>query len=429
MAEAEEGRRPRRGCVQRRTAMPSAVHYVGYVEDDETPEMIMKKFEELERVREQAKMEVKSHDADLPDDQQNKENVPGEHLNDEQLLEVFKQTSMFNVKTVLVNNEVLLHGGDQRADGNGGEDFLLSDDDSDVGSLEGFWSGNDDDFEFDDEGRPKNRRQGAKGERTRRLPGEDRCTAQQQHIIKAYNNNYELVIKRRVKTTVDRDAIVKFQLPPPPIPLPWGRIVKPLQRPTINHLEYHELQDLTSFDFKRLKQKRTFIGVLINCGWEMEEEEQHARITQRLRKIPVNNLCPTGFIFIWAEKEFLASVVKLMDDWGFLYIENLTWVLLHPNNSILKLDYKYTRKSHLTLLIFRKNGEGKDIELRHQRNPDVVFDTVRFAECCKPGGVPSEVYKAIETLLPTGKDKFLELWAEKGVSREGWTHLVELPTD
>jgi hypothetical protein len=31
--------------------MPSAVHYVGYVEDDETPEMIMKKFEELEKVR------------------------------------------------------------------------------------------------------------------------------------------------------------------------------------------------------------------------------------------------------------------------------------------------------------------------------------------------------------------------------------------
>ena len=30
--------------------MPSAVHYVGYVEEDETPEMIMKKFEELDKV-------------------------------------------------------------------------------------------------------------------------------------------------------------------------------------------------------------------------------------------------------------------------------------------------------------------------------------------------------------------------------------------
>ena len=45
-----EGKRPRRHCASRRTAAPSAVHYVGYVEDDETPEMIMKKFEELEKV-------------------------------------------------------------------------------------------------------------------------------------------------------------------------------------------------------------------------------------------------------------------------------------------------------------------------------------------------------------------------------------------
>lgn len=42
--------RPKRLCASRQYAKPSAVHYVGYVEDEETPEMIMKKFEELERV-------------------------------------------------------------------------------------------------------------------------------------------------------------------------------------------------------------------------------------------------------------------------------------------------------------------------------------------------------------------------------------------
>lgn len=46
-----ENRRPRRNCAARKTAAPSAVHYVGYVEDNETPEMIMKKFEELEKAR------------------------------------------------------------------------------------------------------------------------------------------------------------------------------------------------------------------------------------------------------------------------------------------------------------------------------------------------------------------------------------------
>ena len=50
MAEEPSGRRPKRRCVASKAAVPSAVHYVGYVEDDETPEMIMRKFEELSKV-------------------------------------------------------------------------------------------------------------------------------------------------------------------------------------------------------------------------------------------------------------------------------------------------------------------------------------------------------------------------------------------
>jgi hypothetical protein len=34
----------------------------------------------------------------------------------------------------------------------------------------------------------------------------------------------------------------------------------------------------------------------------------------------------------------------------------------------------------LLLLLLLLPGEGRDIELRHQRNPDVVFDCVRWVE-------------------------------------------------
>ena len=50
MSDQEDGRRLRRRRGGNNAAMPSATHYVGYVEEDETPEMIMKKFEELEKV-------------------------------------------------------------------------------------------------------------------------------------------------------------------------------------------------------------------------------------------------------------------------------------------------------------------------------------------------------------------------------------------
>jgi hypothetical protein len=125
-------------------------------------------------------------------------------------------------------------------------------------------------------------------------------------------------------------------------------------------------------------------------------------------------------------------------------------------------------------------GEGRDIELRHQRNPDVVFDYVRAVQggwhmrvtgsraCCKGNtaqphalpvllsshrkgwqagvasgpqhpaelrgcgvlagrewDVPVEVFNSIETLLPTGRGRFLELWAPAQAGRAGWTHLAE----
>jgi hypothetical protein len=47
----ESGRRPKRSCARQTFAGPSEAMYVGYVEDNETPEMIMKKFEALDKVK------------------------------------------------------------------------------------------------------------------------------------------------------------------------------------------------------------------------------------------------------------------------------------------------------------------------------------------------------------------------------------------
>jgi hypothetical protein len=155
----------------------------------------------------------------------------------------------------------------------------------------------------------------------------------------------------------------------------------------------------------------------------------------------------------------------------------------------------------LPLLLLLRAGEGRDIELRHQRTPDVIFDCVRavagepdmlpaaryISDCalsslcflsqpaaCRrrvcymsslstatgaaelpaagmlrmlllllPGlfvaaalpcsgavvgrewDVPAQVFTAIETMLPTGKGLFLELWAAAEAGRAGWTHIVE----
>jgi hypothetical protein len=117
--------RPKRRSVLRKNAVPDATHYVGYVEDEETPEMIMRKFEEMERI----KASSGKRSSSVPADEQPGSSTAAEAaaaavqqeaaaspahdedaLDQEQLHAVFKATSMFNVKSVLSNNEALMVG-------------------------------------------------------------------------------------------------------------------------------------------------------------------------------------------------------------------------------------------------------------------------------------------------------------------------------
>lgn len=53
----------------------------------------------------------------------------------------------------------------------------------------------------------------------------------------------------------------------------------------------------------------------------------------------------------------LHAVVKLLYRWRFVYVENLTWVHMGPDNRPLAEAAPHTRCSHSTLLMFRKDGE------------------------------------------------------------------------
>lgn len=90
MAEGE-GKRARRTCTVKAQG-PSAAHYVGYVEDDETIEAIMKKFEAVERVQKRGGGEEGTGaDAELPP------------MTEEQLEEVFRQTSVRSLRSMKSN--------------------------------------------------------------------------------------------------------------------------------------------------------------------------------------------------------------------------------------------------------------------------------------------------------------------------------------
>ena len=321
-------------------------------------------------------------------------------LTEAQLMEVFKQTSIFNVKTALAGNEVLvgseanqLDEEDQRAL----DDPYLSDEDDSWEYMRGFWS-DEDDGDYAEHWRQA-KGLGRAGRRGGRRSSGLPSAASRLATLTHYNAATRSLIRRRVHV-VDKDALYRVMIPIPPVPISWARTVKPYvplaskfsqpaasspvsdenhdlngtSRGTDSHegaaaaSHYHECSDVACMNF-RICSRTSFQGLFINAGWAHPPASAAQQDPlDRLSKLPIPQLCPIGFVFIFADKEHIASVVKQMHRWKFIYIENLTWVFLHANNSILQLPSPCARRSHITMLMFRREGDMASDPVHRQTN-------------------------------------------------------------
>jgi N6-adenosine-specific RNA methylase IME4 len=474
-----EHERPKRKASQKSTltsigqrkrttnVKPSSSMYVGYVEEDETPEMIMRKFAELERIqqmhkeKQQQQQHVIMNEGDeivAYDEQQQQQNVASAHqdesfeMTEEMMKEVFKATSGFTMRKAMKAEDAEAFGFDEFD-----RDFYNEYDDDEMEIYD------DEDADFWEMlGRRRKRKGGAeKPERVPKAPKEPRepreprepkaprePKPQKSHMITAYNSDTGFMIRKK-KNFDPRELNVfklpKHDLPNDPLPITWGRMVKPYIPKEVRDKMDKEVPDFKQFKMKIDKSmdvsklSEDYLGILMNPPWKIEQAPDKGNVTvEDIAQLPLERLSPLGFIFIWVEKENLSLVCDVMQEKNFNYVENLTWVQMQPNNCVVKTESRYLARSHRTLLIFRRSTamfpESKAIELRHQRNSDVTLDVVETTESGRRK-VPEHVYNSIETLLPTAYNKkapgtpgkFLELWAEENNKRAGWTTVVNTP--
>ena len=183
--------------------------------------------------------------------------------------------------------------------------------------------------------------------------------------VTVLNRETGVYVQRKVRV-VDETLPQLLRVPKDPLPLSWGRTVKPYVNRgeaaavAVEDSQLVREEYITHMDFGKLKRKETYLGVLINPDWAVEDNEAGGDRLQCLRKVPLAKLCPTGFIFIWIEKRDVQNVCDWMYKQNYAYVENLTWVQMLSNNKMVHDESKYMRKSHLTLYIFRKQNEGKE---------------------------------------------------------------------
>ncbi|KAF9167385.1 hypothetical protein BGX20_011621 [Mortierella sp. AD010] len=450
-------------------------HYVGYVEENESIEAIMKKFEELARMEEEF---AKSKAASSSNDNEGAsgsgelgpgiesgpmevngevvfgvekvQNKPNEDtgFTDEQLQEIFRRTSGFTVRSMLRDTPEDIYEEDLWQANIADEDYLY-----DFEEEDDYLMAMDDHFWDEEVSNSKKRGRKEKEPRPPRVPkepkikGEKRrlANSDRESILQRYKvmqvrlqdrNGVFYTVKKKI-STMDPSLPTYVRIPPVPIPRSWIQAIKPLEKQVelakdIPGSRYEETSNILDLDLTRFGTDFQAIYMDPPLLREGQEPGPNKITLEQLSQLNISAILPRGFLFIWIEKEFLPDVVRMAEKWELRYVENFCWIKKNTNNQISCEKSLYFNSSKLSLLIFRREA---DIDIRHQRSPDCVFDYIKPVNSEELSEEkPLFLYELIETLLPQAVysennpngDKMLELWARRGTRRKGWTSVCQL---
>lgn len=251
--------------------------------------------------------------------------------------------------------------------------------------------------------------------------------------IKSSSNSVQQVVqyikpKAYNPKIVDFDAPTIIKIPPNQIPNTWAHIIhNPLKQTGYDGCREILVESLTSGWNSELKLANSIQGILMRPPFnEKFSIQKWAKFMKRFLPSVLEN----GYLFIWVEREELADVIRAAEKYlSFKYVENLCWIKRNLGNRLLLEEGSLFYKSKMTLLILRRDPNNK-CKLRHQRNPDCIFDFVG------PGRMPDgRVYDVIETLLDGTSSPgphLMHLWASSNPtdslvykSRKHWIRVIE----
>lgn len=467
--ESPSGRRTRKRNTSyiEKKMQPSSSMYVGYVMDEESIESIMKKFQAVDQFKQQIQDKGSDNNEGSADDENvdsrscnlssNQEknttsarsttgeegnNVGENNLTQEQLEEIFKRTSMFSAKSMTQSLDFDVSECDDGEEWK--EQLYLRDRDCPSEEEEVSWSQDEELWYVE----PKVRKRSA------RTPKEKKAKRVRptNKLLLQVQAGTRVAIKKKARV-IDPRKPTYIRVPETPMPKSWCPTIKPYQvkdnttLPSCTSYEEHDLHsDKVLGNMKEAIGDDKYMCIYMDPPLVSKQDETNGDgITiNDLKKMNLGSFVEAGFIFIWLEKEFIPDIFTLMKEWDFRYVENICWFFKNINNRIAKIDSPFLKRSKLTCLIFRK--QNADIELRHQRNCDVLLDYVQPEDweerkVYRKQHRPEYVYTSIETLLPDARcpcnpetntprihvGKCLELWAKPNTHREGWFSVAHKP--
>ena len=320
----------------------SSIYYLGYVEENESPASIMKKFEELERMQQKN---------DLPNDQP---------LSEDQMQELFKKTSAFSLESIIddlyeFDDEFLFLDEDENSFP---MEYLSNLDDQDCESVEQLTtsSSTEDSFPF--------KRQSRK-----------------QRLVFNDNINISLLLKNGKTRKGEQQSLLSTIRLPPVITNSFANVITDKRESNCPLYWWNQLSQTNKLPFV----KELITAVMINLSnWQSFD-----------KLVSIDTFIDQGFLLIWSRKQDIPKVVEFAHKYGFKYCESICWIKMNLQHKLHVQQSPYVNECKETLFVFRRFKDS-EMHLKHQRNADCVFD---FVKPEGSGAKPSAVYGIIDTLI------------------------------
>ncbi|KAJ2157156.1 hypothetical protein GGF46_004700 [Coemansia sp. RSA 552] len=177
--------------------------------------------------------------------------------------------------------------------------------------------------------------------------------------------------------------------------------------------------NVMNFEWDRLGAACQFDVILMDPPWQLASQAPTRGVAiayQQLpdiciESLPIHLLQTNGFIFIWVINNKYTRAFQLMKQWGYRYVDDITWVKQTVNRRMAKGHGYYLQHAKETCLVGKKGLDPPTL----QRS---VASDVIFSERRGQSQKPEELYEIIEQLVPGGN--YLEIFGRKNNLRDYW---------
>ncbi|KAJ2820933.1 hypothetical protein IWW50_004858 [Coemansia erecta] len=177
--------------------------------------------------------------------------------------------------------------------------------------------------------------------------------------------------------------------------------------------------NVMNFDWEGLARASQFDVILMDPPWQLASQAPTRGVAiayQQLpdvciESLPIHLLQTRGFVFIWVINNKYTRAFQLMRQWGYTYVDDITWVKQTVNRRMAKGHGYYLQHAKETCLVGKKGSDPAMLQ------KSVASDVI-FSERRGQSQKPEEMYEIIEQLIPGGK--YLEIFGRKNNLRDYW---------